>query len=41
MSVASLAHELHLSERRTRTIEHDALRALGRELERTLNGAAD
>jgi RNA polymerase sigma factor (sigma-70 family) len=37
-SVAALARDLHVSERRTRTIEHDALHLLARELERTLGG---
>jgi RNA polymerase sigma factor (sigma-70 family) len=37
-SVAALARDLHVSERRTRTIEHDALHLLARELEGTLGG---
>lgn len=37
-SVATLARDLRVSERRTRTIEHDALRALAHELEGALGG---
>jgi RNA polymerase sigma factor (sigma-70 family) len=39
VDVATVAAELHLSERRTRTIEHDALHQLADELEPMVGGA--